>query len=250
MVNIMKFLLSSIYSSVVPPAFRILNRFVRWDKLWRYLGLFNLMALRADLRKYNLHDTSAIGTSPPAPGSSQPKWDPGLRYWRTVDGSFNDLKYPTMGRAGTRFGRNFPQSCLPDQSTITDPSILHPNPREVSRKLLTRERFRPAKSLNLLAAAWIQFQVHDWINHKRSKREYIEIPLEPDDRWPHGRVMHVARTEKDPTRSKDSSGPPTFISHESHWWDGSQIYGSTLERQRELRSGFSGRLKIQNGRLP
>jgi hypothetical protein len=246
----MKFLLSFIYSSVVPPAFRILNRFVRWDKLWRYLGLFNLMALRADLRKYNLHDTSTIGTNPPAPGSSQLKWDPGLRYWRTVDGSFNDLKYPTMGKAGTRFGRNFSQSGLPDQSTITDASILHPSPREVSRKLLTRERFRPAKSLNLLAAAWIQFQVHDWVNHKRSEQEYIEIPLEPDDRWPHGRVMRVARTERDATRSKDSSGPPTFISYESHWWDGSQIYGSTLERQRELRSGFSGRLKIQNGRLP
>lgn len=250
MVNIMKFLLSSVYSSIVPPAFRILNRYVRWDRLWRYIGVFNLMALRADLRKYNLYDTSTIGAIPPASHSGQLKWDPRFRYTRTSDGSFNDLKNPAMGSAGTRFGRNFPRSCLPDQSTITDASILHPNPREVSRKLLTRDRFRSAKSLNLLAAAWIQFQVHDWVNHERSKQEYIEIPLEPDDRWPHGRVMRVARTEMDPTRSKDSSGPPTFISYESHWWDGSQIYGSTPERQQQLRSGFSGRLKIEKGRLP
>ena len=32
----------------------------------------------------------------------------------------------------------------------------------------------PARSLNLLAAAWIQFQVHDWVNHARH-------PLGEDD---------------------------------------------------------------------
>ena len=35
----------------------------------------------------------------------------------------------------------------------------------VSRELLTRHDFIPATSLNLLAAAWIQFMVKDWFSH-------------------------------------------------------------------------------------
>ena len=37
----------------------------------------------------------------------------------------------------------------------------------VSQQLLHREHFIPARSLNMLAAAWIQFQVHDWVDHAR-----------------------------------------------------------------------------------
>jgi hypothetical protein len=35
------------------------------------------------------------------------------------------------------------------------------NPVTASRELLYREQFQPAASLNLLAAAWIQFNVHN-----------------------------------------------------------------------------------------
>lgn len=31
-----------------------------------------------------------------------------------------------------------------------------------------------------------------------------------------------------------------------HWWSGCQIYGSTPERNRELRSGVDGKLKLAN----
>ena len=41
------------------------------------------------------------------------------------------------------------------------------NPIAVSRELLNREAFIPARSLNLFAAGWIQFQVHDWVDHAR-----------------------------------------------------------------------------------
>ena len=33
---------------------------------------------------------------------------------------------------------------------------------------MTRDAFQPVGFLNLMAASWIQFMVHDWFVHKRS----------------------------------------------------------------------------------
>lgn len=67
---------------------------------------------------------------------------------------------PLAGAVGTRFGRNVPLSAVTPDMT----NLLHPNPLLVSSKLLQR----PARSdyprvpfLNMWAAAWVQFQVHD-----------------------------------------------------------------------------------------
>ena len=109
-----------------------------------------------------------------------PNLDPALRNERTVDGTYNDLKYPTMGACGRRFGRNVPlKHTFPDL-----PNLVIPSPRVVSRELMTRHEFQPVPILNLLAAAWIQFMVHDWFVHKRSSlADGIEIPLAPGDDW-------------------------------------------------------------------
>src|SRR6266700_2647795 len=48
----------------------------------------------------------------------------------------------------------------PDESTV-----LTPNPRVVSLELLTRDTFQPVTILNMLAAAWVQFMIHDWFSH-------------------------------------------------------------------------------------
>lgn len=70
-----------------------------------------------------------------------------------------------MGCAGMRFGRNFPRQ---DTQKSTDEELWTPNPRLVSERFMTRkpDGFIPATSLNLLAAAWIQFQLHDWVFHE------------------------------------------------------------------------------------
>ena len=84
-----------------------------------------------------------------------------------------------MGAAGCRFGRNVPlEHTFPDA-----PNLLIPNPRHVSRELMTRDQFQPATILNLMAASWIQFMVHDWFVHDRSKTERIDIPIGAGDDW-------------------------------------------------------------------
>lgn len=63
-----------------------------------------------------------------------------------------------MGSAGSRFAR-----FVPINRTYGETDALYtPNPRTISQDLLKREIFQPATSINNLAAAWIQFQTHDW----------------------------------------------------------------------------------------
>ena len=70
----------------------------------------------------------------------------------------------------------------------------------ISSTLLARTKFLPAKILNLLAAAWIQFETHDWFNHGEPPADDpFEVPLEDGDAW-HECPMRVRRTRPDPTR--------------------------------------------------
>ena len=118
-------------------AAEVIDRKVGWDKLPTLLGLAVLVGLRNTLRKQNLHDTSgqpAVNTPPVGPP------DPRNRSRRTADGTYNDLEQPSMGMAGSRFGRN-----VPIEHTFPDPDPLGPSPREVSLALLTRHELCPPR---------------------------------------------------------------------------------------------------------
>ena len=57
--------------------------------------------------------------------------------------------------------------------------------------------------------------------------------------------------EPGPDAHLEASGlPPTYVNTVTHWWDLSQIYGSTEERNRELRAGEDGKMKVEDGMLP
>jgi heme peroxidase len=215
---------------------------VGWDKLPRVLGLLVLVGVRDILRQRNLHDTSAL---PSAACPKVPAPTPETLTTRTPDGSYNDLDQPAMGMAGTRFGRNVP---LEYGYQETPDQILEPNPREVSRELLTRREFIPATSLNLMAAAWIQFMVKDWLSHGAGDPQHcFEMPLAADDPWPQ-RPLRVLKTLPDPTRAGDDSGPQTFLNAETPWWDASQLYGGAAGPGKlPRRSGVDGKLRIGPG---
>jgi hypothetical protein len=215
----------------------------RWSRLPLPFGLATILIYRNRLRRENLYDTESHAVQHrPAPE--------GARHLiaRTADGTYNDLQNPRMGSAGTRFGRNVPiDRTYPDHDRL-----MQPNPRTVSRELLTREEFLPARSLNIIAAAWIQFMIRDWFSHGRSPKENPwQVPLADDDPWPE-RPMRILRTPEDPTRRPDEEGtPPTYVNVHTHWWDGSQIYGSDEQTQDQVRSGEDGKLRIgPDGLIP
>ncbi len=230
------------------------------DEVWTnwyhrpyFIGILTLAYMREQLNRNNLKSTyppgALIGFQPE--GQSPP---PGVRHFRTADGSWNNLADPKEGAAGTRFPRNVNNDVIRPE---TGDGLMTPNPRELSRIFLARgEQMKEVPFLNLLAASWINFQNHDWVHHGEPLiNEVHEIPLAEDDpaRKKHWQTrMFVGKTQSDPTRMSDRERTPiTFINEVTHWWDGSQIYGSDQETLDKLRTGVGGKLRLDDaGNLP
>ncbi len=230
------------FSKVNATVFRQVNRATDWWNLPTPVALLNLRAHRDDLREHNLYDTEA-------PRENGDTATADLPPYRTYDGSRQDPIDPKMGMVGSRFGRNAPTDATAPEPL---PERMQPSPREVANRLLLRREFIPATSLNVLAACWIQFQNHDWFGHGENAPDtYIDIELDENDEWPEGTPMRMRATSPDRTRTWKSGLPPTYVNTVTHWWDLSQVYGSTEERCRALRSGEDGKLKVtDDGMLP
>ncbi|WP_352837599.1 peroxidase family protein [Mesorhizobium sp. M0296] len=221
--------------------FRVVNQFRPWHRLSWQGGLLNLSMLRDQLRAKNLIDTE-LREAPPRPVPVPPAVPEWVRTERTFDGTYNDLSDPKMGSENAAFGRTMQPKYRPD---LFD----EPNAIDISRELMFRKAFIPARSLNIVAAAWIQFQVHDWVNHRRhnlgSNEHDIVIPVPNGGRWqnfasgPAESAMRIAGNKID---RMSSDGYPVFSNITTPWWDGSEVYGDTKEKADLLKDGARLRL--------
>lgn len=232
--------------ALVTAVFRLLNRRIPWYRMPFVLAVVNLVALQRDLRRANLHTSSDPTLKAPEPGNRD------VRTMRTADGSYNDLASPEMGMAGARFGRNVKLKHAYGEQADT---LLKPNPRVVSNELLARKAFQPVPHLNLMTAAWLQFMTHDWFSHgDNDPKRPIDVPLPQGDHWDGGQSnraghMSVHSTLADPARTDADEGmPETYRNHVTHWWDASQVYGSSEARILQMRSDPGGR-KLPDGLL-
>jgi hypothetical protein len=236
-------------------------------------GVLDLAHSRGELNKHNLHDTY-VGARPQTDCSGWEK-----RHYRQADGTCNDLpqaldgdpfNYSRMGAAGERFGRSVRD--LSRLSQPTDDEILRPNPLVISRELMARpssgagdDSYREVPWLNLFAASWIQFEVHDWLSHGENMNEpqperfrpfrVIDTLAGPMDLS----ELIVPRSQYDTLREADNPGYPTYVNENTHWWDGSQLYGSSRalvscaadDWAVTLRECRVGRLKLdEHGNIP
>ena len=234
-----------VFGGLALKTYSVVNRRIPWYRMWSRFALLNLDVFRSVLRAHNLIDTEPHAA--PRPRSVPLPIPEDVRAARTPNGSFNDLSAPEMGAVGATFGRNLKPDYRPK---LFD----EPNPLTVSERLLTRETFLPARSLNVIAAAWIQFQVHDWANRRRHPLGFndVEVPLPRGTTYwlntPDGAKETKMRIAGDKPSDDSNDTEPVFINEGSHWWDGSEVYGSDQATIEKLRDG--PKLWLQDGYLP
>ncbi|KAI3452394.1 hypothetical protein Pfo_009059 [Paulownia fortunei] len=207
-----------------------------WHRLPVFLGLIYLLVRRHLHQEYNLFN---VGKKPVGV-----RFNPTDIPFRTADGKFNDPFNEGAGSAGSFFGRNI----LPvDQIN----KLMRPDPVLVATKLLARRKFiDTGKQLNVIAASWIQFMIHDWIDHIENTEQQIELtaPEEVASQCPLKSFKFYKSKEIQPNYG--NNGIKTgFLNRRTPWWDGSAIYGSNKETLQKIRTFQDGKLKISGDGL-
>ncbi|KAJ7602932.1 heme peroxidase [Mycena polygramma] len=230
-----------------PPFFFLLDsesddglpHYTQWWNLPLYVALIYLGATRTQLSENNLYDTYLPGEFPVS------TCDGINTAARTINGMCNNLDTPGMGATGTRFSRFVP---INDTYGETD-KLYTPNPRTISQDLFKRKSFTPATSINLLAAAWIQFQTHDWFSHgpvnDPDNLMVFDLPANDPLRAAGQTNMTLRRTLKE----SHTARPDTYNNINTHWWDLSQVYGADDATHAALRSYVDGKMKVTDENL-
>ena len=156
-----------------------------------------------------------------------------------------------MGSVNSTFGRMMSANYQPNTFDLPDPIL-------VSRELMFRKAFIPARSLNMIAAAWIQFQVHDWVNHPRAglgTKEDIVLPLPLSDgrKWrntENGHYEDTMRIAGNIVKHWAPAGYPVFENLTTPWWDGSEVYGNEAKKAKSLRADNGALIRLEDGYLP
>lgn len=200
-----------------------------WSKKGNIGGLLVLSRIRKDLLKNNLHDPHVDYK-----GYGEKDCSKTDTKFRSADGTCTDIENAFAGAAGTAFGRNVPAEFIDKDAQA---NLMTPNPAQVSAEFFTREEFKPVPFLNMLAASWIQFMNHDWLTHGKNAESR-----------PHRIETANGEVEVERTRENDSDADykrefgKTTLNEVTHWWDGSQVYGSSQEEQNKVRSFAKGRM--------
>jgi hypothetical protein len=216
-------------------------------------GLLKIAEMRDWLLESNLFDTNA-GKKVERIGQGDVRCDSRSSELRTIDGTCNDASNPAMGAAYVRFGRN-----VPLEATMPDARLLEPSPREVSRKLLARpvdgsgnRVVKEVPFLNLLALTWIQFMNHDWFSHGSADKtpdlgadQLIEMPLAQDDPFRQAGMAALYARKTETLAPSIPGRAPAYYNENTHWWDGSQLYGSSKAVADALRKNEGGVLKAE-----
>ncbi|CAI0455630.1 unnamed protein product [Linum tenue] len=205
-----------------------------WHRLPVILGLAYLEIRRHLHQVYNLLDVGH---------QISEGFNPADYPYRTADGRYNDPSNEVAGSVNSFYGRNVMPFDQKDK-------LITPHPALVATKLLARREYKDTgKQFNMVAASWIQFMIHDWIDHLEDTKQ-IELiaPKEIASQCPLSSFKFYT-TKEVPTGLPDIN--TGFLNPRTSWWDGSGIYGNDATRLQKVREFKDGKLKIaENGLLP
>ena len=174
---------------------------------------------------------------------------------QSIDGSGNNLVLDSMGMAHTQLRRLVPSAYADGVSAMDATS--KPSPRAISNAVAAQDSDRPnAVDATDFLWLWGQFVDHDLdLTDGIDPPESAPIPIPAGDPAfdPDGNgdaVMSFNRSLYDLDTGTGVANPRQQINEITAWIDGSNVYGSDLERAEELRlRDGSGRLKTSDGEL-
>ncbi|XP_033217357.1 peroxidase-like isoform X2 [Belonocnema kinseyi] len=193
--------------------------------------------------------------------------------YRSIDGSCNNLENPKLGSALTAYRRLlFPNYIDGIQEPRHERRGIHalPNPRLVCTTMSSATE-QPDASRTLVVMQWSEFILHDLAYTPVRKMVANGLPIsccQADGNWLSPRYIHpdcapIHVPDHDPIYSKEfvrcmsyvrslpvlrtdcSFGPVEQMNQVSHFLDGSTVYGSTMEKSRELRTFEGGQLRVE-----
>ncbi|PWA99407.1 alpha dioxygenase [Artemisia annua] len=204
-----------------------------WHRLPVLIGL-GYLALRRHLhQRYNLLHVETT--------MSGKKYDVHQYPHRTADGKCNHPTDDIVGSQGTIFGRNMHPS-------TTKYGLLEPHPSVVATKLLERRKIVDCgKQFNMIACSWLQFMIHDWIDHMEDTHQVeIVAPKEVAGQCPLKSFKFYKSKEISTGSLQTKTG---FVNSRTPWWDGSVIYGNNEAGMGKVRAYKDGKLKISSDGL-
>ncbi|KAF2564326.1 hypothetical protein F2Q70_00016029 [Brassica cretica] len=202
-----------------------------WHRFPVLLGVAYLGIRRHLHQRYNLIHVGGINGQ---------GYDTDEFSYRTADGKCNHPSDDSIGSQGTFIGRNMPPC-------TSQYGILDPHPSVVATKLLARKRFIDnGDQFNVIACSWIQFMIHDWVDHLEDTNQ---IELEAPEGVASGcplKSFKFFRTKKVLSGDHHKSGA---VNTRTPWWDGSVIYGNDDAGMRRVRVFKDGKLRISGDGL-
>jgi hypothetical protein len=175
--------------------------------------------------------------------------------FRELDGSRNNRKNLDYGKSGQPFVRKAKSAYNNnDGCSLNDLNGTRPNPREVSNCIFKQSESIPNNTcLSNIFWTWGQFIDHD-ITFTHTTDEKAPILIEDmndplyNSFYP---KIPFSRSESIPFSTDCSSiNPRQQINSLTPFIDGSNVYGSTVERNNYIREFCGGRLKTVYGNLP
>lgn len=165
-----------------------------------------------------------------------------LEFRRLIHQKYNLIAVGDKDQASSLPGHGFFGRNVLPQPEKNEP-LGDPHPSVVAAKLLSRRELQDYGSqFNMLAASWINFMVHDWIDHLENLKEEREItaPASVAAQCPL-KSFKFHPTREVPTKD----GKIGHINTRTPLWDASVIYGSTPEAQKRVRTFQDGKLRIR-----
>ncbi|CAA0828486.1 Alpha-dioxygenase 1 [Striga hermonthica] len=172
----------------------------KWHRLPVIVGLIYLVLRRRLHQNYNLFN---VGKKPVELRSDGP-----ARF--RDDGKVSD--HVAASLSGSFFGRNilpFPQSH----------KVMRPDPMVVATKLLARRKLiDTGKQFNVIAASWIQFMIHDWVDHIESTTQVeLRAPEEVASQCPL-KSFKFYKSNEIQIKNGDNGIKSGFLNRRTPWW--------------------------------